>query len=63
MKLFIIMQRRWATLYGFPLVESVKKYPDCIIDTMAYKIGTYNLVKKEKIYLTKFGLVINMMTT
>ena len=56
MKLFIIMQRRWARLYGFPLVESIKKkYPDCIIDTIAYKIGTYNLVKKRKIYLTKFG--------
>ena len=57
MKIFIIMQRRWARLYGFPLVESIKKkYPDCIIDTMAYKIGTYNLVKKRKDLFNKIWL-------
>ena len=51
------MQRRWARLYGFPLVESIKKkYPDCIIDTIAYKIGTYNLVKKRKDLFNKIWL-------
>ena len=51
------MQRRWAKLYGFPLVETIKKkYPECVIDTVAYKIGTYNLVKKRKDLFNKIWL-------
>ena len=45
MRIFAIMQRDWARYYGVPLVEKIKKeYPNCIIDTLAYKISTYNFV-------------------
>ena len=43
------MQRDWARYYGLPLMESIKKeYPKCSIDTLAYKISTYNLIKDRK---------------
>ena len=49
MKIFAIMQRDWAKHYGLPLVERIKnEYPNCKIDTLAYKISTYNLIKKRK---------------
>ena len=49
MKIFAIMQRDWARYYGLPLMESIKKeYPKCSIDTLAYKISTYNLIKDRK---------------
>ncbi len=49
MRIFAIMQRDWARHYGVPLAEKIKKeYPNCIIDTLTYKISTYNLIKKRK---------------
>ena len=49
MKIFAIMQRDWAKYYGVPLAEKIKKeYPNCIIDTLTYKISTYNFIKKRK---------------
>lgn len=43
------MQREWAKLYGIPLMEEIKnKFPDCEIDTIAYKISTFNYVKTRK---------------
>ncbi len=43
------MQRNWAIFNGLPLVEKIKaKYPNCNIDTLAYKINTYNLIKNRK---------------
>ena len=57
MKIFAIMQRDWAKYYGLPLVNSIKKeYPNCIIDTLAYKIDTYNLIKKRKDLFNKIWL-------
>jgi hypothetical protein len=51
------MQRDWAKLYGLPLVNSIKKkYPNCIIDTLAYKIETYNLIKNRKDLFNKIWL-------
>lgn len=49
MKIFAIMQRNWAKFYGLPLVEKIKKeYPNCKIDTLVYKINTYNFIKERK---------------
>ncbi len=42
------MQRNWAKYNGLPLVEKIKaKYPNCNINTLAYKINTYNLIKNR----------------
>ena len=57
MKIFTIMQRDWAKYYGLPLVEKIKnEYPNSIIDTLAYKISTYNLIKKRKDLFNKVWL-------
>ena len=57
MRIFAIMQRDWARYYGVPLVEKIKKeYPNCLIDTLAYKISTYNFVKKRKDLFNKVWL-------
>lgn len=57
MKIFAIMQRDWAKYYGLPLVEKIKNdYPNCIIDTLAYKISTYNLIKNRKDLFNKVWL-------
>jgi len=57
MKIFTIMQRLWTNYYGLPLVESIKKeYPNCTIDTLAYKISTYNLIKDRKDLFNKVWL-------
>ena len=51
------MQRDWAKHYGLPLVKTIKKnYPDCVIDTLAYKISTYNLIKDRKDLFNKIWL-------
>ena len=43
------MQRNWAFLYGLPLVERIKKeYPNSVIDTLVYKVRTYNFIIKNK---------------
>ena len=49
MKIFTVMQRNWAFLYGLPLVERIKKeYPNSVIDTLVYKVRTYNFIIKNK---------------
>ena len=51
------MQREWTKLYGLPLVESIKKeYPNCIIDTLVYKISIYNFIKDRKDLFNKVWL-------
>ena len=51
------MQRDWAKYFGLPLMESIKKeYPNCSIDTLAYKINTYNLIKERKDLFNKIWL-------
>ena len=57
MKIFAIMQRDWAKHFGLPLMESIKKeFPSFSIDTLAYKINTYNLIKERKDLFNKIWL-------
>lgn len=51
------MQRNWAVYFGLPLVKNIKKqYPNSTIDTLAYKIKTYNLIKERKDLFNKTWL-------
>ena len=51
------MQRDWGKRIGLPLVEKIKsQYPNCIIDTLVYKINTYNSIKDRKNLFNKIWL-------
>lgn len=51
------MQRDWGKRFGLPLVEKIKsQYPNCIIDTLVFKINTYNLIKDRKDLFNKIWL-------
>lgn len=51
------MQRDWGKSVGLPLVEKIKsQYPNCIVDTLVYKINTYNLIKNRKDLFNKIWL-------